>query len=512
MKKIYAILAAWALLAVVGCEDKIDPLVDELDFDRVLGVGGFTAEVRNINTIRLNWSLRDGADRYVVELHEDSLEFNNLVYTSEVLPSEATPYYQFNVALAGETVYSARVKGVSDAGKGDSNWSTTTVRTPAENIFLPLPPINVQDTYVTLLWPAGSEVTHVILNPGNINREISVGEKAAGEVTVEDLDGATTYTATLYNNDKRRGVVSFTTISEANVFPEDDLATVIANAAEGAVLLLAPGEYTVGLVGLTKSITIKGQKTFDKPKLHASFNLLSGATNVEIADLELDGTDVTTLDRVFNLGAVNEVHSSVKISGCYIHDFGPQLIYGNVQASLDLFSVDNSIIANFAGGGDFIDFRTGYVKEVSLTNSTFNNCSPARDFIRLDNSSANFPGSTSNVLIDHCTLYSVSDGNNRRVLYVRFVDNVLNVKNTLIAETDGIYTNQALSSQPIGLKNNYFNAPGFHTPDYVANLKLDISGTFTTLDPGFVNATAGDFTITNETLIDNAIGDPRWRQ
>ena len=37
------------------------------------------------------------------------------------------------------------------------------------------------------------------------------------------------------------------------------------------------------------------------------------------------------------------------------------------------------------------------------------------------------------------------------------------------------------------------------------------SGNFTELDPGFVDASSGDFTVTNQTLLDNAVGDPRWR-
>jgi hypothetical protein len=86
------------------------------------------------------------------------------------------------------------------------------------------------------------------------------------------------------------------------------------------------------------------------------------------------------------------------------------------------------------------------------------------------------------------------------------------VKNTLIAATDGYYTNQPTTTQPTFVNNNYFGAAGFATAAYVTNAKHDNSGTHTTLDPGFANAAAGDFTLSNQTLIDNQIGDPRWRQ
>ena len=83
--------------------------------------------------------------------------------------------------------------------------------------------------------------------------------------------------------------------------------------------------------------------------------------------------------------------------------------------------------------------------------------------------------------------------------------------NTIIAETVGYYTNQSRSAQPECSMNNYYNAPGFYTDGYASGAKIDISGNYTTLDPGFADAANGDFTISNQTLIDNGIGDPRWR-
>ncbi|HEX5112974.1 MAG TPA: DUF5123 domain-containing protein, partial [Saprospiraceae bacterium] len=120
-------------------------------------------------------------------------------------------------------------------------------------------------------------------------------------------------------------------------------------------------------------------------------------------------------------------------------------------------------------------------------------------------------GLNSNVLIDHCTLYGVSNTQDR-ILYVRFVTNSLTVQNTIIAGTDGYYTNQANSAQPTCSGNNYFNAAGFYTPAYVTNAKIDESGTHTTLDPGFADAVNGNFTVSNQTLKDNNVGDPRWLQ
>lgn len=511
MKKyIYTSIMAIALMAFAGCSDNIDPLTEELDVNRVLTPTKLSVVIRTLTTADLSWHVRNDADRYVVEFSEDSLQFTNIIRTVEVLPTELPVLEVFE----GSTRYSARVKGISASGKSDSNWGMITFVTGDENIFLDIQAGDVSFTEATLRWPAGSEVTHITLNPGNIQHTITTDEKAAGVALVTGLNANTQYTARLYNNTKPKGLKVFTTLNADGtvIGPATDLVEAIEEANSGDVLLLLPGDYTVNAgatIALTKSITIKGMYPYDRPKLRVSFNLQSGATNVELADLDLNGTEGTTLDRLFNLGTAGVTYGSVKISGCNIHDFGPQLIYGNVAASLDLFSVDNSIITNFSGGGDFIDFRPGYVKEVKLTNSTFNNCAPARDFVRLDNSSASFPSSTSSVLIDHCTFYGVSAGASNRILYVRFVSNESTVQNSLFAAANGNYSNQAATSQPTCANNNYFNAPGYYTVS--GSNKLDISGTYTTLDPGFTDAANGNFTIGNQALIDNQVGDPRWR-
>ena len=84
------------------------------------------------------------------------------------------------------------------------------------------------------------------------------------------------------------------------------------------------------------------------------------------------------------------------------------------------------------------------------------------------------------------------------------------VSNNLFAETTAYYSNQSRTDPtPTFLNNNYFNAPGFYTLNTVYD--SDPSN-YTTLDPGFVDALTGNFKVTNQTLIDNNVGDPRWLQ
>ncbi len=511
--KYIALFCGLFAMMLPSCKE-VDPLVEELQFARVFTPREFEVRVRNQTTAEFTWTIRDDARQYVLEISEDSLLFTNIVKSVTLNPDQR-PY---SVALEGETLYSARLKGISNE-TGDSKYAVLTFRTATENILLPVPGENIQANSATVKWPAGSEVTHLIINPGNINRPITAQEKAAGEATITGLTGETTYTVRLYRDAKQRGIVSFTTLIDLGgatpVSPQDDLAAVIASAADGDVLVLFPGDYanTTGDIQINKSLTIKGHLPHNKPKVYVRFVLNQGVTNFIMQDLEMIGTygspaTIMAQAVLFNSGTYNV--NSVKFEGCIIRNYNQALIYGgNAVLKVQELIINDCIMSEIVNdGGDFIDFRSGHVVNLRLTNSTFNRVAAApRDFIRLDNSASNFPGSKSSILIDKCTFWNVS--HSRRILYVRFIENQSTVTNSIFAGPEGYtgyYSNQAATVNPECSRNNYWNAPAFYT----GSLKLDVSSNYTTLDPGFVNVAAGNFKVTNQALIDNNIGDPRW--
>ncbi len=522
IKNIVFVLGLFSLI-FTGCEDKIDPIVDELKFDRVFTPLNLSVRIRNMTTAELTWSLKDDADSYVVEFSEDSLLFNSIVKTINVAPDEVP----FSYTLEGQTLYSVRVKGISASGIGESKWTQTAFRTDAENIFYPVDPEDVTGNSAILKWPAASEVTNFIINPGNIDRQITPLEIEAGEATLTGLTGETTYTVKMMKETKQRGEVTFTTLLDIGdaiaVYPEDDLNSAITSAEPGSVLVLFPGNYEVytGSVVINKSIAIKGFYPFNKPVVHVEFILEDGVQEVEIRDLEMDGNYINPetsqpdkLSYVFQHNTSGVDYGKLSVVGCNIYDYRKSIFSGasGIVSTVASISMDNCIVTNvLTESADCIDFRGGYVASLRLTNSTFVNCAPDRDFIRLDDTSVTYPGMISKVVIDHCTLYKVSNVDSRRILYVRFVDNTLTVTNSIIAETAGYYTNQSRSAQPECSNNNYFNASGFMPGgSAVSGAKFDESGNYTNLDPGFTDAANGDFTVTNQTLIDNNVGDPRW--
>jgi len=522
LKNIGFIIGLFSLI-FVSCEDKIDPIVEKLDFNRVFSPINLTAKIKNKTTVELAWTLGKDATSYVIEFSEDSLLFGAIVKTVTVTPDKIPA----SVVLDGQTQYSARVKGINSSGVADSKWSSVTFKTDAENILAPVATADIQATSVTLKWPAGSDVTNFLIVPGNVQRPITDAEKAAGIAIITGLTGETAYTVKLYKDTKQRGLVTFTTLIDLGgataVYATDNLSTVIAAALAGDVLVLFPGDYLAysGAITINKSISIKGLRPTDKPIVHVKFVLEAGVQNADIKDLEMSGiyTDPLTslpaiIDHAFQYNTTSTSYGSLNVVGCKIHDYDKSLLTGSssIVSKIESISMTDCIVTNIlTNSADCIDFRAGFVASLTLKNSTFNNCAPARDFVRLDNAAAAFPGMVSNVLIDHCTLYAVANKTSSRILYVRFATNTLKVTNTIIAGTLGYFTNQSLSAQPECSANNYFNAPGFITGgSTVAGAKFDISGTNTLLAPGFTSPATGNFTVTNQALIDSNVGDPRW--
>lgn len=508
------LFALFLTFTISGCKKYDVALIEELSVNREFAPVALTAKVRNQTIVELNWTVDANVAHYVVEFSADDPDFNTVFKTVEVTAAELP----IQVALEGETVYSIRVKAISARGLDDSKWALITATTLTEQIMLPPQPGDIEATQATLRWVANSNVTQLVVNPGDIIHDITAQEMIDGIATITGLTGETSYTVVLLNNTKTRGTSAFTTGIDVGdntlVTPADDLFQMIADANPGDILLLEQGDYTAqtGTIALSKSITIQGLRVDFKPLLKVNFELTDGAVDVSLIDLDLqgDGEGSTTLTDVVRYTGIGN-YNSLLISGCNIHNYARSFIAGNVlDAIVQSVTVENCIVTDvFTSGGDFIDFRNSDVLNVSVTTSTFNNCAPGRDFFRIDAAgTSNNTGLTVNVLLEDCTLYGISNTDDR-ILYVRFASNAITVRNNLFAATTAYYSNQSTTDPAtVFSNNNYFGAPGFF--DSTKTL-YDNSGTYFNLDPGFVDPSTGDFKITNQTLLDNNIGDPRWR-
>jgi hypothetical protein len=506
-------LAAGALLGVQSCKDDILTEITELNVSRLFSPVGIEARIVNQTSVRLNWSKVDKATSYNIEVYEgnDAATVSGTPAVSLTgITMEEVPYTIPN--LGGETEYVIRLKAVG-ANLSDSKWSSALIKTDAEQLFSPVSPEDVAATTVTLRWTPGQAATKIVLTPGNKEHTITPAEITAGAATVTGLTPETAYTAKLMRGTATRGTATFTTLIDLGgaiaVNPGDDITALFQNAKAGDIFALLPGTYPSGDIIVSKSISIKGARPADKPILKGTVFRIEGGASLELKDVVLDGTG--SLDGNQTIIYAAGTYGKLAIDGSEIKNYVKGALYVNTAAHIETVAITNTIYSNIEGnGGDFIDFRNGIAGKFDFINNTVYNSALARDFFRMDaGGSTNFPAVKSIITIRNNTFNNVSNGNNRRILYIRLASNEITFEKNILSNTEGYFTNQAATNIVKMDKNNYFNAPNF-TGSTQANTKNDATGTHTSLNPGYANAATGNFTVSNEDLKFQQIGDPRW--
>jgi len=499
-------------ISFTGCKDDLLTEITTLDVPRVFSPTELQAIVVNKTGVRLNWKRVSNATSYTIEFFENAEFSGTPAKTISQISFEQLPYTASG--LSGETTYFVRVKAVGE-GIDDSKWISATVTTDAEQIFKNVNADLLTASSVTLNWPAGEAATTITLTPGNITHAVTSAEIAKGEAVISGLTPETTYTAKMTNGSKVRGTMSFTTLLDLGgaikVSPSDNLATVFGSANAGDVFALMPGTYNVNAeVIISKSISIKGAKPSSKPVVNGLVFKLRGNAGLSLKDLNLTGAGATVSNQAIIYDeASDNPYGALSVQDCEIQNYDKGMLYVNVKARIEAVTFSGNIFKNITGtGGDFIDFRNGIANTLLFENNTVYNSVEARDLFRMDGGgSTNFPGVMSVITIRTNTFYGVSKAN--RFLYIRLASHQIHFTKNLVAETGGYHTNQASTTITTMSNNNYYNAPNF-TASATSGAKND-TGPFTTLNPGFANPAAGNFTISNVDLKANGIGDPRWR-
>jgi hypothetical protein len=233
----------------------------------------------------------------------------------------------------------------------------------------------------------------------------------------------------------------------------------------------------------------------------------AATTGLELKDLVLDGTGAKGDNQTILYSA--GTFGDLKITDCEIKNYVKGILYVNNASLIESVTVTGCVYSNITcSGGDFFDFRSGLAKVFTYTNNTAYNSAADRDFFRMDAAgSTNFPGIKSIITITNNTFNNVSSGSaSRRILYIRLASHGITINKNIIANSLGIYSNQAATTITEMKNNNYFKAANYLT----STVKDELANGYTELDPGFKDAENGDFTVSNETLKENGIGDPRW--
>lgn len=512
------IFAGLAALAVTACSEPDDEITSNT-YGRNFSPVNFEARIVNQTQIRVNWTPSEGATAYHLEVFNDSMKFEGSPVQTATIQASDLPYTL--KGFEGEEWYSIRVKAITDGQESrNSKWSTIAVQTGREQIFTELAEADITYNSVTLRWPAGESADYITITPGDITHTLTADEIAAGSVTIDGLTDDTNYKAVMIRGEKTRGTMTFTTPLNLNgatkVEAGTDLAAAITAAADGDVLALMPGEYTIaadgdatykyGSLAINKNLTLRSARSSDRAIIRGRIQISVGAS-LDLNQIVLDGKD-TSGDQAISY-AEDGNYDHLNIQDCEVSNFVKGFYYVNKAAKINDITINNCLIHDIeCSGGDMFDCRAGAILKLNITNSTVYHCALERDFVRYDDKSSNFEGVQPQITIDHCTLNDVSNLAGKRILYVRFAGNSITFTNNIVSNTAANFSNQNSTAIPTFQdNNNYWNAPALNAEGGAGKF-IDTAGR--ALDPGYANAAEGDFTVGNEDVKFYGIGDPRW--
>lgn len=496
---------------------------------------------------------------FMIELSPgtDSLVFDNVILSEKVVGAEGTKEFSYDLEnLWGENRYNVRVKTVAQLeGQEDSKWVTRTFVTSAENIFKAAS--DIRSSQLTLNWEPNAQVTKLIMlwsvsnepeEPKTFTEEVPIGdaEKAAGSITLENLNPSTQYTYMIYNGDQRRGRISVTTkwipANPLVVELGQDLGAIVAATENiGRVIMLPEGyRYEGNGRTIAGDMIIMGHPDA-KVKPVIALNSSSGGAklfrwpdNAEIGEIVFENivftSSVANEGGVFYTNTANEQIiklDAIRFENCEFYDFGRTIFHirTNTESnSIGTLSLNNCVAKNIgyvASPQAFIGFTTSAsginkhgIDNVVITNSTFQNIRHSFIYAQCNTTTNTHP--IKNIRIENCTFYDflkagsattdyyLIDGNNNQQL-------TITIKNIIMGKA--------------GARSRHFRYAGgsehtitgsFKTGDHVT-----VGGAFTSgltdyggnSDALWTDPENGDFRFKDVDFLGrSSAGDPRWHE
>ncbi|MFV0365820.1 MAG: DUF4957 domain-containing protein [Mangrovibacterium sp.] len=532
-----ALLCCAASLSFTACEDDIDPIVEGLgNTARVFSPSDVEVRVFNNVNARVYWDDVKNAERFNVAFFIDSLgqDLANLDFESDAFvkieynvgsTTSADPYVAYS--LPQDTALTVYVQAVSLLeGTANSKWTPVYFETKAENI---ISSIETTNSVIRVTWEAGAAATVVKMLADDVETEhlLTADEIAAGAVELEAAPG-TTYTISIWNGDAVRGETTATTKPDGTVVSEGaDLATAIAEAADGAVLLLEGGVYAFEAetnIKIEKSITIVNADDATRPTIkNVLFTISATDIDVTLQGLNIDGLNggdshVITVGDVATLG-------NIHVEDCEISNYAKGIIYANYAVEIATITFYNNVFENIAcNGADCIDIRKSYTPALTVTHNTFNNIGydSKRQVIRFDGNIGgnrnSFDGTGANdgkqveIIFSNNTCY-YAPGN--ELLYTTFSGaSVTANANLFVTPEDdrGRWCGRGTLADEIPFAcadNHYFGTAGMYDKESgISADTYDTAGVVLEANP-YKRPDRGDFSVSAD-LSGDEIGSSRW--
>ena len=503
MKSIKNILGTASMMALAlsatSCTDGNDWDVDG-SLSRLFGLNGDkitveTAETSATVTFSAFTSKAvSSPEYYVFEVSKDSLyegvENANIIKFGEDKSLTSSPVVLSG--LDGDSKYYMRVKAMSSTSN-ESKWvyykDGSSFKTKAEQLFNELTTADLFEDHVNFSWTPGATVTHItIVNAADpedkSKHELTADQIAAGKVTYSNVKPTTTYIATLYNNEAKRGQLQFTTPaampsanykytlpSDVNVISQ----TLIEEIAEQAKAAAGNETNYSATIGIPAGATVSLYGTNDSD---------GGKTNVTIPDgmsitfFGLAGGDAPTinLDKNFDIAGS---HAFIKFQNVKLEENGAagygfiHIDAGSGKGHLDNVEIDGCTFNSICVTGKvFIFSKKTDMQDITIKNSTFYNCNGNGQYF-VDFNADTFGPST------------------------------FTIENCIFGKSADEATNKNIRSKtPATVANS------FRTTDFFKVIK-GVNDTEFSSTQLFKDPANGDFTIKAGTLKEKA-GDPRW--
>lgn len=409
IRNFYYILLGILAFSVIACEEANEWEVDP-SHDRLFRSTKFEVKETNPTSALLSFRGVTNATKYVFDFSEgDSLLFNNIVFTTELLvdtmnaynkeASEIkTEYRALFTDLNGTTRYSVRMKAVNGDTGMESGYVQLCFDTTDEQIFTTVTP---GTTSVSLNWQAEKTATRI--EYGELVKteiegeeaktdtiwatphELTSTEKQAGELTIDGLKPGTNYITYIFNEKARRGSYKFKTLGSSkgttiSVKASDDINALLAGAPAGDVTLSFTGgqTYEVGEFTIPETVTnlyIAGNVVGGKmPVLNMTkfvFSALMDNFYVQYMDIVSDGKSQFMIELGGSTGFKN-----VSFEGCNISEIPRSLIRTNSgDLEVEGIAINNCFIKNvgLSGYGLLNIGKLKSLSTISITNTTLLN-------------------------------------------------------------------------------------------------------------------------------------------
>lgn len=530
-------IAGWLLLlsAIIGftaCEaDANDWDVDDSKAQMFTPVFFETAKL-SATWVELRYSEVPKHRSYIIELSKDSLEFNSIEQTIEILVDDMEPdpastskrYLARLTGLDAESRYSARIKSTSDGDLPDSKWGTVTFKTIGEQI---IERYSRGEDFVRIEWEAGLNVTHVVLSSdaGQQRIDLSAEDISAGTLQIDNLMDNTSYSLEIFNNNTKRGSISFKTLQKVSgpgtkywLTGNENIVEYLNAITDPEVVLVLPAgsRYDISdaaweIPSHITALTLWGLagdegQAYLKTKEIKIDNSVSDF-QLWINNMEVEGTSASSDYLMNDNPSGTRTISSFQLTHSKIHTVrGVFRMRGNL--TVDKLIIDNCIIDNIGSYGVLVgDAGSVSLGDIEISNTTIANVINASTFT--------FKGPvTSSLKMDYCTFYNIQTATNR--YFVNFDGKTANipatftVSNSIFASPDESLSLRATNPK---IESTYVFS-SYKTSDYSVNSSYPLSGVNEYMQPStdlFANPAESDFTIKDPVIGgESQPGDPRW--